>query len=195
MAYSSNVLSDDDRKELLRIARVAIREHLRGGRIVPGAADVAALREPRALFVSLHAFGDGGVRELRGCIGTILAMLPLYRAAAEVAIGAATRDPRFPPLTLEELPLTEIEISVLGEPRAIRDVAQIELGTHGLHVTRFDARGLLLPQVAVENEWDRETFLAHACVKAGLPESAWRDAETIIQVFTAEVFRDESPPR
>ncbi len=128
---------------------------------------------------------------LRGCIGTIEPLNPLYETVAEMAIASAVRDPRFPPLSLEELPFVTIEISVLSPLEKVENIEEIETGKHGLLVRRGFFSGLLLPQVATEYGWDRETFLEHTCLKAGLPPSAWQDERTEIYKFTAEVFSKE----
>jgi len=107
-----------------------------------------------------------------------------------MATAAATRDPRFPPLAARDLPGLTVDVSVLAPPRRIRDSAEIELGKHGLEIRRGPRRGLLLPQVATDHDLDRETFLAETCRKAGLPAGAWREADTEIWAFEAEVFGD-----
>jgi AmmeMemoRadiSam system protein A len=121
----------------------------------------------------------------------IEAVKPLYQTVAEMAVAAAVEDPRFPPLTLDELPLITIEISVLSPLEEVEDVEEIEVGKHGLYIIRGFYRGLLLPQVATEYNWDRETFLQHTCLKAGLPTDCWQDQETKIYKFSAEVFGEE----
>jgi len=103
-------------------------------------------------------------------------------------LSAALADPRFPPLTAEELPEIEIEISALTLLQEVHDVNDIEVGVHGLLITNGDQRGVLLPQVALDEEWDREEFLRAVCRKAGLPEDAWQESDTYLYAFTAEVF-------
>jgi AmmeMemoRadiSam system protein A len=137
------------------------------------------------VFVSLHKG-----TELRGCIGSILATSPLYRSTAECAIAAAVGDPRFMPLTRAELATVEFEISVLSAPEYVNDVKTIEVGKHGLLITKKNARGLLLPQVAVEHGWSREKFLEETCKKAGLRSDDWKEDSTI-QSFTALVFSEK----
>lgn len=141
--------------------------------------------KPRGAFVTLH---KGAA--LRGCIGYVMPTAPLYRAVIENAVNAARRDPRFPPVTLDEAPDLRIEISVMTLPRPIQSVEEIEVGRHGLIVTQGAWRGLLLPQVATEYGWDRETFLDHTCQKAGLPAEAWRKGKVEIEVFSAQVFSE-----
>ena len=128
---------------------------------------------------------------LRGCIGTLERRRSLWSVVGEMAAAAATRDPRFPPMDVTDLQAMTVEISVLSPDVVIHRPEEIEIGRHGLDVRRDGARGLLLPQVAVEHGFDREKFLAATCRKAGLPANAWHDDETEIRVFEAEVFGDE----
>jgi len=127
--------------------------------------------------------------QLRGCVGYVLASLPLYRAVFETARAAAFEDTRFYAVALEEAPHLEVELSVLSIPQVITPDA-IEVGRHGLIVSMHGGRGLLLPQVAVEHNWDRTTFLEQTCRKAGLPMDAWKRGATV-EAFTAEVFGDQ----
>jgi AmmeMemoRadiSam system protein A len=139
--------------------------------------------------VSLHTL-DG---DLRGCIGSIHAVAPLYQAVSSCAISAAFRDPRFTPLRKDELGAVKIEISVMGPVVPVKDVDEVVVGRDGLIISRGSRAGLLLPQVAVEYGWDRDTFLSQTCVKAGLPSDSWRDPACRIERFAAEVFgEDES---
>jgi AmmeMemoRadiSam system protein A len=144
-----------------------------------------ALSEPCGAFVTLRKEGN-----LRGCIGFVAASKPLLETVREVAVAAAFEDPRFPPLGEEELPKLTIEISVLSPLKRISDVGEIIVGTHGIMMKRGFRSGLLLPQVATEQGWDRETFLTHACYKAGLPGDAWKSPDTTIEIFTALVFHE-----
>jgi AmmeMemoRadiSam system protein A len=136
------------------------------------------------VFTSLHIEG-----ELRGCVGYVLPISPLYRAVAETARAAAFDDTRFYPVTLEEAPHLEIELSILSVPQPIH-AEDVEVGRHGLLISMHGHRGLLLPQVPVEHNWDRTTFLEQTCRKAGLPVEAWKKGATI-EAFVAEVFGDE----
>jgi AmmeMemoRadiSam system protein A len=129
-------------------------------------ASAAVLRHP-----------DPG-RAPAGCIGFRAAQRPLLETVREAARAAAFHDPRFPPLRPPELPEVRLEISVLSRPRPVSDLGEIQVGRHGLIVRRGPRSGLLLPQVAEEYGWDRETFLSHTCAKAGLPEDSWREAGT-----------------
>ena len=179
------MLNPDQRQRLLQIARDAIaaafdRRHLE----IDEAALDAGLRRPAGAFVTLN--GKGG--ELRGCIGSVFAVAPLWQSVAENAVNAAFRDPRFVPLTREELPQLHLEISVMGPIERVHDVDDIEPGRDGLIIRRGHNAGLLLPQVATEYGWDRLTFLAHTCQKAGLHPDAWQKEGTVIERFSAEVF-------
>jgi uncharacterized protein len=177
-------LDENDKTELLRIARATLREYLTTGFMPPGAPHRKSLLEPRGAFVTLHVDG-----ELRGCIGRVDADTPLYLAVEQLAVAAATRDPRFEALRAEELGLTHIEISVLS-PVVSGRPEDVEIGKHGVVITRGVRRGLLLPQVAVEHHLSRERFLDETCGKAGLPPGAWKEPGTILQLFTADVFSE-----
>jgi len=141
------------------------------------------LSEPRGAFTTLYREG-----ELRGCVGYVLPVVPLYRTVAESAKAAALDDMRFNPVTSQEVPLIEVVLSILSPLTPIKP-EQVEVGRHGLVVTLGLRRGLLLPQVPVEHGWDRETFLSQTCHKAGLPLDAWQHGATV-EAFTAEVFGD-----
>ena len=180
-----SLLTEEDRRSLLLLARRSLEAAVRR-EPKPAPSELSAGLEARlGAFVSLHKKGA-----LRGCIGYLQAELPLYRTVMEAAEAAALRDPRFPPVQLPELPDVELEISVLSVFRAVRP-DEIQIGAHGLMITQDRARGLLLPQVAVARQWDRERFLEEACRKAGLPPDAWRHGATTIEGFTAEVFGEK----
>jgi AmmeMemoRadiSam system protein A len=127
--------------------------------------------------------------ELRGCIGNLRADVPLYQRVQELAVAAATADPRFPPMTLEELDEARIEISALSPLHRITALQQIEVGTHGLVIHKAGQQGVLLPQVPVEEGWDRDEFLENLCLKAGLMPNCLADQPTLY-AFTAMVFGD-----
>jgi AmmeMemoRadiSam system protein A len=172
--------SQNERALLLRLAREAIGGHLRGAdRSIHETADV--LRRRGGAFVSIHSRGD-----LRGCIGQLDRGDPLSVVIPRCAVSASA-DPRFPPVSASELPELDIEISLLGPLEPIAGPDDYEIGRHGLVVEMGDRRGLLLPQVASEWNWDRETFLAQTCHKAGLRRTAWRQGAKMWR-FEAEVF-------
>ncbi|HYN15500.1 MAG TPA: AmmeMemoRadiSam system protein A [Terriglobales bacterium] len=175
--------SAEERVELLRLAHEAIEAALAGRKLELNPVSERLL-EPRGAFTTLHMEGN-----LRGCVGYVYPVKPLYRTVAETAAAAAFNDTRFLPVTAVEAPRLKVEISVLSPlvPIAAED---IEAGRHGLVVTLGSRRGLLLPQVAVEFNWDSRTFLQETCHKAGLPPDAW-ERGAIIEAFTAEVFHDE----
>ncbi len=180
-------LNKEERRFLLSLARRAIEEHLSNhDTTIEHPPWSGSLLVKQGAFVSLHK-GE----ELRGCIGTFISDKPLYKTVMEMAIAAATQDFRFPPVTLKELSLISIEISVLSPLKKINDVSEIEVGRHGIYIVKGFNRGVLLPQVAVEYGWDREEFLEHTCLKAGLPPSAWKEGADIY-IFNAEIFSDES---
>jgi uncharacterized protein len=180
-----HVLAPDEQRELLRIARATLREHARAGRLPPGKPHRDTLLAPAAVFVTLHAGG-----QLRGCIGTTTAERPIYRAVQEMAVAAATRDPRFPPITADELPALDIEISVLGPIRAVAGPEEIQIGRDGVVVEGRGKRGLLLPQVATEAGWGATAFVERTCQKAGLPKDAWTAADVTVSVFSTQVFAE-----
>ena len=181
------MLTPEQRNQLLSIARRSIEAVLAGHRPDLGGVSLdPVLTRPSGAFVTLHEAGG----ELRGCIGSIQAVAPLFQAVSSSAINAAFRDPRFFPVTPEELPALHIEISVMSPIEAVTNVEEVEVGRDGLIVSRGSRAGLLLPQVASEHGWDRETFLRQTCVKAGLPPDAWRSPDCRIERFSAEVFAE-----
>jgi len=196
------VLSREERTEALRLARRAIDRALAptaepdpdAGEGREASAEV--FREKRGVFVTLKHYPDD---ELLGCIGHPLPVLPLVTALTRAAVAAATDDPRFRPIRAAELPHLRIEVSVLTVPTQIHESrpeavpASIVVGRDGLIVEGFGTSGLLLPQVAPEQGWTAEEFLAGTCEKAGLPRGAWRRPEVTIRRFEAEVFGERSP--
>jgi len=181
VSFVSFVTSESERRLLLALARDAITAHVDGSAAPAPPLDGIYAR-PGGAFVTIHRGG-----ELRGCIGHVDQRDPLGRVIPDAAVAACSSDPRFPPVTPDELPRLAIELSLLGPLELVEDVETIEVGRHGLIVERGWNRGLLLPQVASEWGWDRDTFLAHTCRKAGLPMDAWRKGATIWK-FEAEVF-------
>ena len=186
MANEPVTLSLETRRWLVGLARHAISSAV-AGELTPKPESIPVEAEvTRGCFVSLHTL----VGELRGCIGTFEDTMPLWRSIIEMAVAAATRDPRFRPVSVPELASCVVEISALT-PRQKATPEQVTVGVHGLWISRGFARGVLLPQVATQYGWDRETFLEHTCVKAGLPRQAWREPDTTIELFLAEVFGEE----
>jgi len=179
--------SQEERELLLQLAHESIAAALEG-RDLDLTAPSAHLEEMRGAFTTLHLDG-----RLRGCIGYVIPVHSLYRTVAETAQAAAFDDPRFSPVTADEAPHLKVEISVLSPLQPIRP-EEIVTGVHGLIVTKGGRRGLLLPQVPVEWQWDRETFLSQTCLKAGLPADAWMQ-DIDLQAFTAEVFGEETSLR
>lgn len=183
-------LSQEAKKELLSISRSAIEQYLERGNISKFEKfkiKNPALLKPGGAFVTLKKDGF-----LRGCIGRLTSDTPLGETVAQMAIEAAFGDPRFPPLTKEELPNIEIEISVLSPLKKINDpFSEIEIGKHGVVVRKGSHSGVFLPQVAKENNWDLETFMNELCLnKAGLEKEAWKTGTVEIYTFEAQVFKE-----
>jgi hypothetical protein len=168
---------------LLAIARQSMECYLDGRDFIFPAPIPEALNRRSGAFVTLHKHG-----ELRGCIGTFREDVVLYRVIANMAIQAAFSDFRFRSVNRDELASIDIEISVLTPMRRIYNTDLVVVGRDGLYLKRGNNSGVLLPQVPVEENWDRLTFLDHTCLKAGLPGGSWRDKQTEIYVFQAEVF-------
>jgi AmmeMemoRadiSam system protein A len=182
-------LDETAQHELLAMARAALESYLATGRVPEEIPPDAALRQQCGAFVSLHRHED-----LRGCIGILSDEEELFRVVRRCALSAALEDSRFRPVTVEELGELKIEISVLSLFQDVTDIQRIEVGRHGLMISRGRQRGVLLPQVAQKHGWDRETFLAQTCRKAGLPADAWRRPDVSIQAFEAQVFSESLPP-
>ena len=175
------------KEALLNIARKTIEEYTKNNKKFEPQTNDPKLKEKRAVFVTLHTL-EGN---LRGCIGYIMPIEPLYIAVRNMAIESAFNDPRFLPLQKEELNKIKIEISVLTVPTKVNDIKEIQIGKHGVIVKRGFRQGVFLPQVATETGWSKEEFLTHLCKdKAGLPPEAWKDKTTEIYIFSAEVFSE-----
>ena len=179
-------LSDEQRDFLLKLARDTIKAALSHNPLPQVTVDDPILARPCGAFVTLHKG-----KQLRGCIGSLIGERPLYITIQEMAIESAFKDPRFPPLSAEELSQIEIEISVLSPLERITNVEQIEVGKHGIYLIKGFNRGVLLPQVATEYGWDRYKFLDNTCLKAGLPPGCWRSGAEIY-IFSAEVFSEKN---
>lgn len=178
-------LTEEEKQELLRLARESIESSLKG------------LPEPKPQLTSSNLSVLSGAfvtlrlhENLRGCIGYVEPRVPLYVAVEEVGKKAAFEDPRFTPLSSDELDAVEIEISVLSPLEKVDDVDRIQVGTHGLLIDAGFTRGLLLPQVATENHWNREQFLTHTALKAGLPDDAWKRSNVQLYSFTTDTFSE-----
>jgi len=188
--YEPPDLSEAQREELLALARTTIAEYLETGSVPDYETDDPLLTRHSGVFVTLKKDGNPstGLRaSLRGCIGHFRADQPLYQVVQQMAVAAATQDPRFPPLTPEDLTDITVEISVLSPFRRVTDMEQIEVGVHGLMIFQSGQQGLLLPQVPVEQGWEREEFLENLCLKAGLPPDCWT-GRPALYAFTAVVF-------
>ncbi len=177
-------LGDAEKIELLKIARLSIEAKVKGKPIPEFHTDLPLLKAKMGAFVTLTKNG-----QLRGCIGNIRGTMPLYQTVSQMAIAAATEDPRFPPVRADELKDITIEISVLTPFKRLTDPEEIQIGRDGLYIEKGHHHGLLLPQVATEYGWDREEFLKHTCLKAGLPPDAWKEGSTLYS-FSAQVFNE-----
>jgi AmmeMemoRadiSam system protein B/AmmeMemoRadiSam system protein A len=176
-------LTEEEKRTLHKIAHTVIWNKAAGKKVPEFKVTSERLKELRGAFVTINKKGS-----LRGCIGHIKGVKPLYKSVEEMAAAAAFQDPRFSPVTKKELKDLDIEISVLTPFKQITDVSEIEVGKHGLYIEQGFYSGLLLPQVATEYGWDRNTFLEHTCRKAGLPPDAWKDKDTRIYIFSADIF-------
>ncbi|HEX5215916.1 MAG TPA: AmmeMemoRadiSam system protein A [Vicinamibacterales bacterium] len=176
-----------DRHRLLGIARRSLEARVRRDGDPPPEGG-GALDTPCGAFVSIHR-GD----DLRGCLGRLERDWAIARVVAHLGRAVADSDPRFAPVTIEELDELSIEISAVTPGRDVRSIDDIEIGRHGVIIERGSRRGLLLPQVATENDWDVEMFLSQTCIKAALPADAWRHGARIL-IFEAEVFGEGANP-
>jgi AmmeMemoRadiSam system protein B/AmmeMemoRadiSam system protein A len=179
-------LRTKDKGTLLEIARKSIECKLTGKDLPDFSSLSKILKERRGAFVTLKKHGM-----LRGCIGSFEPKGSLYETVGEMAQSAAFNDPRFPSVSVEELSDLTIEISALTPLRKIKNIDEIEVGKHGIYIVRGFYRGVLLPQVATDNKWDKITFLEETCHKAGLPAHSWKDKETDIYIFSADIFGEE----
>jgi len=176
-------LNEEEKKTLRHIAKTVIENKARGKAVTEFKIESPTLKENRGAFVTIHRRG-----QLRGCIGYIEGQGPLYKTIEKMAEAAAFKDPRFTPVKEKELPELDIEISVLTPLKKITDVNEIQVGKHGIYIVKGMWAGLLLPQVATEYGWDRQTFLEHTCQKAGLPSNVWKEKDTEIYIFSADIF-------
>lgn len=180
-------LSLEEKKILLKAARMAINSIFTGEEIPkPDYEKYPSLKSHSGAFVTLTEFG-----RLRGCIGYIISDKPLYETVCDAAVSAALNDPRFPPVRQSELDNIEIEISVLSEPFQLNSYDEIIVGKHGLILEEKGRRGLLLPQVPVEHNMNKEQFLDAICQKTGFPAGYWRTKQLKLSGFTALVFNEK----
>ena len=180
----SDLLSKKEQKELLKIARETIVSYVTNGKVPVVVTASPGLNLNSGCFVTVKQKG-----ELRGCIGNFVSDQPLYLLVQEMAVSAATRDPRFYPMKSGDLADFTLDISVLSTLEKAASVEEIKVGVHGIYIIKGSYRGVLLPQVATEYGWNREQFLQHTCIKAGLPQDAWQ-GECDIFRFSAQVFGD-----
>ncbi|MDD5284726.1 MAG: AmmeMemoRadiSam system protein A [Desulfuromonadaceae bacterium] len=176
------LLTKKEQNELLKIARDTIVSYVTSGKVPVLETASKGLNLETGCFVTIKQKG-----QLRGCIGNFVSDKPLYKLVQEMAVSAATRDPRFYPMKAHDLADFELDISVLSPLEKASSVEEIQVGIHGIYIVKGSYRGVLLPQVATDYGWDRDEFLRHTCIKAGLPENAWQgDCE--IFIFSALVF-------
>lgn len=179
------MLSTAEKASLLELARKTLESYLTSGATPSCNAVGESLKQKKGAFVSLH-LGE----ELRGCIGQLSPDSELCEVVQHCIVSAAAEDTRFLPVTKDELPELNIEISVLTPFQRVQRIEEIEVGKHGLYIVQGIFRGLLLPQVASQFGWDRIAFLKQTCQKSGLPGSAWQDPKTAIYTFEADVFSE-----
>jgi AmmeMemoRadiSam system protein A len=189
MAYD-HVLLDDEKRELLRIARATLKEYFASGRVPPGAPHRASMTTPGAVFVSIY--DKNGIS--RGSLGQTAESMPLYKAIQEMAIAAVSRDPRVTPVKAEELKELVIEICVLGARRQVRTPGEIELGRDGIAIAAGGKKAQMFPKAAIEGGWTAEELLQKVCEKAGLASDAWRGADAVIEAFVTQTFDEKNYP-
>ncbi len=178
-------MNSEEKRFLLRLARESISTHLRGQEVITSVPDNPVFQRKAGGFVTLHKNGN-----LRGCIGFVKAVDSVYNTVKRMAVAAATEDPRFPTVGVGELNDVSIEISILSEMNAVTNENEIVIGRDGLFIVKDFYSGLLLPQVAIEHNFDVETLLRETCIKAGLPKYSWKENGTKIFRFSAEIFSE-----
>ncbi len=176
-------LDDDMGHKLLNVARNAIDACLSNSDPLPETVDSPELNQTAGCFVTIYKDN-----QLRGCIGNFVSQQPLYLEVAQMAVAAATADPRFHAMDQSDIGNYSLDVSVLSPLNKIEDITQIEVGVHGIYLEKDSSRGVLLPQVASEQGWDQQTFLEQTCVKAGLTTDAWKSSRTTIYIFTTQVI-------
>ncbi len=182
---ASDALTLEQKQALLKLARLAIEEYVTSQKVFDVTIHDPRLDFPEGAFVTIHKNG-----QLRGCIGHIVSEGgPLQKTVRDMAIAAATADPRFPPVQVGELKDLDLEISVLSRPWRVKNIDEIKMGVHGVLISRGKKGGVFLPQVATETHWTKEKFLSELCSqKAGFPADCWKNSDTVIEIFTADVF-------
>jgi len=179
------MLSRTDTTNLLAIARDAIIHQVKNEDYSPSPREEKALNVRSGCFVTITQDGH-----LRGCIGNFQSQQPLFQEVATMAVAAASQDPRFQPMSRDELDNFSLEITILSPLVKIDDIKQIEVGTHGIYIVKGHNRGVLLPQVATDYGWDRETFLQQTCLKAGLSQNSWQQPEAEIYFFCGQIISE-----
>jgi uncharacterized protein (TIGR00296 family) len=192
-------LTDEEGKFLVKLARQTVKEYLNNGKVLQVIENVSAkLMEPCGVFVTINRFYDGAKR-LRGCIGLPYPTTPLAKAVIEAAISASTQDPRFPPVSMNELDQIVFEVSVMTPPELVTAdkptdyLNKIKVGRDGLIMEHGYNKGLLLPQVPVDLNWNEEEFLCQTAMKAGLQPDVWLLKNTNLYSFQAIIFEEETP--
>ena len=181
----AELLTKKEQKQLLKIARDTIVAYVTSGNVPTIETTSMGLNLQTGCFVTIKQKG-----QLRGCIGNFVSDQPLFKLVQEMAVSAATRDPRFYPMKAPDLSEFELDISVLSPLERASSIEEIKVGTHGIYIVKGSYRGVLLPQVATDYGWNRDEFLRHTCIKAGLPEDAWKK-ECEIYIFSALVIGEE----
>jgi len=184
MDAPQNLLDEHEKEFLLDVACKTIIEYVTNGTTPDFTSDNPKLDRKCGAFVTLHEKSGA----LRGCIGYVEPVKPLFQTIIEMAIACSTRDPRFHPVTSDEFPNLDLEISVLTPLEEVLNVEEIRIGEHGLMIKKAGSSGLLLPQVATEFGWDRHEFLRETCQKAGLEKNAWKEPDAKLFAFSAQVF-------
>lgn len=179
-------LGSEEKLTLLEVARYSITTYMKTRKVPYLYFNNELLQQRRAVFVTLYE-----LNQLRGSYGKFTSDQTLYEAVSENSIKASFHDLRFKPLKEGELDTINIEISVLSPLRMIKNIDEIIIGKHGLYITKKFNQGVMLPQVAIENKWDNETFLDYTCLKAGLTRRAWKKKDVYIYIYTAEVFSEK----
>lgn len=184
MGLYKSALSNSQKQELLALARKTVTEYVRHKRTPEPVVKDARLQANGATFVTINR-----EHRLRGCIGNIQPVMPLYRSVIGNAVAASSQDPRFPPMTPGELEDAELEVTVLSPLEPLDDVKKITVGTHGLYLVKDSRSSVFLPQVPVEQRWDLPTYLEQLCLKAGLPKDAWKDKDARLFIFSADIIK------